>query len=146
MERATETSDSVYPDLLQTGLAKLGQLDARRELLALFSALEHFRRDLHTQDSVAGILKLCHRYVVGLGLFEAAGYWLVNSADLGFEPALISPETVQERLTQVVRREIRGGRFAWALRHSSPVFFQAGAGSEEGAGAAGSSAALRPQD
>ena len=45
-----QTFDSVYPDLLKSGLNKLGYLDAHRELLALFSALEHFRRDLHGEE------------------------------------------------------------------------------------------------
>ena len=72
MNLATSTPndafDSVYPDFLRTGLGKLSELDSRRELLALFSALEHFRHDLHQQDSGVGILGVSHRYVTGLNL------------------------------------------------------------------------------
>ena len=65
----SETIDSVYPDFLRTGLGKLTELDSRRELLSLFSALEHFRHDLHQQETGLGILGVTHRYIVGLNLF-----------------------------------------------------------------------------
>ena len=122
----SETFDSVYPDLLKTGLGKLGCLDARRELLALFSALEHFRRDLHAQESTAGILQASHRYVAGLNLFRALGFWLVNPVDFGFEAALIMPRGDKAVLEQVVQREIQSRRFASALRQNGPVFLHAG--------------------
>jgi hypothetical protein len=121
-----ELFDSVYPDLLRTGLGKLGLLDARRELLALFSALEHLRRDLHTQDSTTGILQISQRYVGGLNLFRTMGFWLVNPADFSFDLALAVPALEQTALEQIVGREIRSGRFATALRQNAPVFFQSG--------------------
>jgi hypothetical protein len=119
-----ETFDSVYPDLLKTGLAKLRQLDARRELLALFSALEHFRSDLHVQESPAEILHITQRYISGLNLFHTAGYWLVEPADFSFQIALVSPETERDALEKIVNHEIKEGRFAWALRQHAPLFFQ----------------------
>jgi hypothetical protein len=118
--------DSVYPDFLRTGLNKLELLDAHRELLALFAALEHFRRDLHACEDTQGILQVSHRYVAGLNLFQTAGFWLVNPADLSFELALCVPEGGRPALGEVVTREMRRGRFAWALRQTSPVFFAAG--------------------
>ncbi len=118
--------DSVYPDFLRTGLGKLSQLDARRELLALFSALEHFRRDLHEQDAIAGILEVTQRYVAGLNLFHSTGLWLVNPADFSFEFALASPATDQARLQDIVNRSIKSGRFAYALRQDAPLFLHAG--------------------
>jgi hypothetical protein len=122
----SETFDSVYPDLLKTGLDKLRLLDARRELLALFSALEHFRSDLHVQENAVEILHITHRYIAGLNLFRTVGFWLVNPADFGFELALVSPEPERAGLEHVINREIRGGRFAWALRQNTPVFFEGG--------------------
>ncbi len=122
----SETFDSVYPDLLRTGLAKLGNLDARRELLALFSAIEHFRRDLHEQKTPADILQVTGNYVAGLGLFRTTGFWLVNPADLSFELQLASPAAENTRLRQLVDAEIKNGRFAVALRQSTEVFFHAG--------------------
>lgn len=120
-----EPFDSVYPDLLKAGLGKLNQLDARRELLALFSALEHFRRDLHTQDTPGGILQVTTRYVGGLNLFRSTGFWLVNPADLSFEPQLLSPKAEEAALRKIVDTEIKSGRFASALRQTSAVFFHA---------------------
>jgi len=121
-----ETFDSVYPDLLQSGLSKLGLLDGRRELLALFSSLEHFRRDLHDQHSAANILEVTQRYVGGLKLFRAMGFWMVNPADLSFELQLASPADDHAALKLIVDEEIKNGRFAVALRQTSEVFFHTG--------------------
>jgi hypothetical protein len=126
MEPASDRFDSVYPDMLQTGLGKLGLLDTQRELLALFAALEHFRRDLHAQENADGILRLSQQYIQGLNLFRAAGFWLVNPADLSFEMSLASPASDREWLDGLLRGEIRAGRFASALRQYAPVFFPAG--------------------
>ena len=126
--------ESVYPDLLQTGLDKLRLLDARRESLALFSAIEHFRRDLHLQERVAGVLEISHRYIAGLNLFRASGFWLVNPEDFHFELALALPAQERSVMEKLVGREIKGGRFAAALRQSAPVFFQAGTADEPARG------------
>jgi len=121
-----EPFDSVYPDFLRSGLGKLGQLDARRELIALFAALQHFRRDLHSQDSAEGILNISHRYVDGLNLFRTTGFWLVNPSDLSFELTHASPATKRELLVWAVDTQIKSGRFAMALRLTTPTFFIAG--------------------
>jgi hypothetical protein len=126
MEPASDRFDSVYPDMLQTGLGKLGFLDTQRELLALFAALEHFRRDLHTQNNSEGILRLSQQYIQGLNLFGTSGFWLVNPADLSFEIALASPDSGRERLEGLLSREIQSGRFATALRQCAPIFFPVG--------------------
>ena len=122
----SETFDSVYPDLLRTGLNKLSQLDAGGELLAFFSAIEHFRRDLHGQDSPTGILQVTEHYLSGLNLFRAMGFWIVNPADLSFELQLASPRAENSALREIVDTEIECGRFAWALRQNSVVFFYTG--------------------
>jgi len=92
----SESFDSVYPDFLRTGLEKLSQLGAQRELPALFAALEHFRHDLHEQDSVKGILNVSRGYLGGLNLVS------------------------------IVAGQIKAGRFAYALRQGTPVFFLLG--------------------
>ena len=118
-----EPVDSVYPDFLRSGLDKLNQLDSRRELLALFAALEHFRRDLHAQDSAPGILSMSCRYVAGLNLFRTMGFWLVNPSDFGFELTLAEPTSNRATLQLVIDGQIKAGRFGVALRQSSPAFF-----------------------
>lgn len=118
--------DSVYPDFLRTGLGKLNQLDARRELLGLFSALEHFRRDLHNCESNIVILEVSQRYVAGLSLFRSMGFWLVNQTDLSFDLSVATDASSRPVLSQIVRHCIKSGRFAFALRQSAPVFLQAG--------------------
>jgi hypothetical protein len=121
-----ETFDSVYPDFLRSGLEKLSQLGAQRELPALFAALEHFRRDLHEQDSVKGILHVSQGYIGGLNLFSKTGFLTVNTADFNFELSLASNEADGVILQNIVDGQIKAGRFAYALRQGTPVFFLLG--------------------
>lgn len=118
--------DSVYPDFLRTGLGKLGELDSRRELVSLFSALEHFRHDLHQQDGSEGILSVTHRYVAGLNIFRAMGFWLVNPQEMDFQLVFAAPEAESASLERTVNEQIKSGRFALALRRGAPVFFELG--------------------
>ena len=69
---------------------------------------------------------MSQQYIQGLNLFRAAGFWLVNPADLSFEMSLASPASDREWLDGLLRGEIRAGRFASALRQYAPVFFPAG--------------------
>ncbi len=119
-----ERFDSIYPDFLRTGLGKLDSLGVGRDLLALFTALEHFRRDIHEQNDTEGILRVTHQYIAGLNLFRATAFYLVNPADFNFEPVLCLPPEEREQLEQLVKAEIRSGKFSWALRQTSPVLFE----------------------
>jgi hypothetical protein len=121
-----EAFDSVYPDFLRSGLEKLSQLGAQRELPALFAALEHFRRDLHEQDSVKGILHVSQGYLGGLNLFSKTGFLTVNTADFNFELSLAGNEADGVILQTIVDGQIKAGRFAYALRQGTPVFFLLG--------------------
>ena len=122
----SESFDSVYPDFLRTGLEKLSQLGAQRELPALFAALEHFRHDLHEQDSVKGILNVSRGYLGGLNLVSKSGFWTVNTRDFGFELSLAGDEADAVILQSIVAGQIKAGRFAYALRQGTPVFFLLG--------------------
>ena len=121
-----ESFDSVYPDFLRTGLEKLSQLGAQRELPALFAALEHFRHDLHEQDSAKGILRVSQGYLGGLNLFRKTAFWTVNTEDFNFELALAGNEADGVILQSIVDGQIKAGRFAYALRQGTPVFFLLG--------------------
>ena len=118
-----EPFDTVYPDFLRSGLEKLSRLDARSELPALFVALEHFRRDLHGQDSAQGILNVSQRYIDGLKLFSKTGFWTVNAPDFNFELSPPDNPTDAVVLQTIVDEQIKTGRFAFALRQGAPVFF-----------------------
>ena len=120
------TFDSVYPDFLRSGLEKLNHLDAQRELISLFAALEHYRRDLHSQNDSAGIINVSRRYIAELNLFRALGFWLVNPNDLSFELAQSAPDSAKADLEKIVAAQIKSGRFAFALRQDSPVLFLTG--------------------
>ncbi len=122
----SEPFDSVYPDFLRAGLEKLNQLDGQRELPSLFAALEHFRRDLHEQESAKGILTVSQSYVGGLNLFAKTGFWTVNPGDHHFELTLASNESDGAILQNIVDGLIKAGRFAYALRQGTPVFFPLG--------------------
>ena len=123
----SDAFDSVYADLLRTGLEKLATLKVKDDLLSLFSALEHFRRDLHAETTVGGILHASQRYIAGLNLFRSMGFWLVDPSDYSFEPSHCLPKMEAAALETIVSNEIKSGQFAWALRQGSPVFFQASA-------------------
>ena len=122
----SETFDSVYPDFLRSGLEKLSQLGAQRELPALFAALEHFRRDLHEQASVKGILHVSQGYIGGLNLFSKTGFLTVNTKDFNFELSLTGNEADGVILQNIVDGQIKAGRFGYALRQGPPVFFLLG--------------------
>jgi hypothetical protein len=122
----SETFDSVYPDFLRAGLEKLNRLDAQQELPALFAALEHFRRDLHAQTSVKGILNVSQSYIGGLNLFSQAGFWTVNAQDFSFELCLANDEAAGVVLQSIVDGQVKTGRFAFALRQGTPIFFLLG--------------------
>ncbi len=121
-----DSFDSVYPDFLRSGLERLSRLDAQRELPALFAALEHFRRDLHAQDSAKGILRVSQGYIGGLNLFSKMGFWTVNAEDFHFELSHAGSEADGVVLQNIVNGLVKAGRFAYALRQSTPVFFPLG--------------------
>lgn len=116
-------SDSIYPDFLRTGLGRLQSLGVSRDLTTLFTALEQFRRDLHVQENIPDILRVTASYAAGLNLCHTLGFYLVQPQDFSFELALCVPAPATESLRQLVQQEIRTGRFAWALRQSTPVLF-----------------------
>lgn len=119
----SQPGDSIYPDFLRTGLGRLQTLGVGRDLTALFTALEQFRRDLQVQENIPGILLVTANYAAGLNLCHTLGFYLVQPEDFSFELALCAPAPATESLRQLVEKEIRTGRFAWALRQSAPVFF-----------------------
>ncbi len=120
--------DTVYLDFFRTGLLKLQKESAwNGDFWALFSALEQFRRDLNVQSSVPDMLHLALAYLDGLECFHRRAFYMINPADFSFELAAFEPEQDREAIEAVVRKEMKAGRFAWALRQSGPVFFdQAG--------------------
>ena len=118
------TRDSIYPDFFRAGIGKLRQQGTREgDFLGLFSALEHFRRDLTDRRDVPSILRLAELYVRGLDLFENIAFFLISQTTFDFELAHCAPEEAAPGLEALVRREIKAGRFAWALRQSAPAFF-----------------------
>jgi hypothetical protein len=126
----SESFDSVYPDFLRAGLEKLSRLDAQSELPALFAALEHFRRDLHAQNSIKGILQVSESYINGLNLFHKTSFWTVNQKDFNFELTRVANEADGVVMQSVVDGQIKTGRFAFALRQGAPVMFALGLESE----------------
>jgi len=78
--------DSIYPEFFRTGIDRLRQNGARNgDFLGLFSALEHFRRDITGCHDVQSILKVAELYVSGLDLFETVSFYVVNPANFDFE-------------------------------------------------------------
>ena len=107
--------DSIYPEFFKTGIDRLQQYGARNgDLLGLFLALQYFRRDITGCHDVQSILQVAELYASRLDLFETAGFFLVNPANFDFELTRCAPETRSAFLQDLVRQEMRAGRFAWA--------------------------------
>lgn len=117
------TLESIYPDFLRNGLGRLYLLGLERDLLTLFAALEHFRRDLQGQENPEDILAITHRYVAGLGLCRTSAFFVVTP-DLGFKLAECDPAEEGPAMEEMVKAEMKAGRFAWALRQGTPVCFE----------------------
>ncbi|MFZ4779507.1 MAG: hypothetical protein ACOYM3_29440 [Terrimicrobiaceae bacterium] len=119
------THDSIYPEFFRAGIGKLReQCTGEGDFQGLFSALEHFRRDITGRLEVPAILKATELYVRGLDLFETIALFVINQTSFDFELAHCAPESAGPSLDALVRREIAAGRFAWALRQSAPTFFK----------------------
>ena len=116
---------SIYPEFFKTGIGKLHKYGAwNGDFLGLFSALEHFRRDITDRHDVKSILEATELYVLGLDLFETVSFFLANPVSFDFEITQCAPATQSVFLQDLVRQEMRAGRFAWALRQCTPTFFQ----------------------
>ena len=110
---------SIYPEFFKTGIGKLHKYGAwNGDFLGLFSALEHFRRDITDRHDVKSILEATELYVLGLDLFETVSFFLVNPVSFDFEITQCAPETQAVFLQDLVRQEMRAGRFAWARRQT----------------------------
>ena len=73
-----------------------------------------------------GILHVSQGYLGGLNLFRKTGFWTVNTQDFNFELSLAGNEEDGVVLQNMVDGQIRAGRFAYALRQGTPVFFLLG--------------------
>lgn len=119
-----EPAPSIYADFLKCGIDRLqraGRSDD--DLLALFTALGHYQRDLKEQTSIRGILQTTQNYLAGLNLFRTMAFYLVNPDNFDFELAFCTPEEESARIERLMQAQIRAGRFAWSLRQGEPVFF-----------------------
>lgn len=118
------TYDSIYPEFFRTGVGKLQEQGAwSGSFLGLFSALEHFRRDIADQRDSRAILQVTELYLFGLDLFKTVGFFLINPVNFDFECAHCAPADQLMSLERLLHQEIKAGRFAWALRQNQPVFF-----------------------
>jgi hypothetical protein len=116
--------DSIYPEFFKAGIDRLRQNGARNgDFLGLFSALEHFRRDITDRHDVQSILEVAGLYVSGLDLFETVSFFLVSPTNFDFELTRCEPETQSGFVQELVSQEVRAGRFAWALRQCAPASF-----------------------
>lgn len=114
---------SIYPDFFKTSIARLQCNGANAEvMLAVLASLQQYQRELKRQTAPAGILALTQSFLDGLNLFDARGFFLANSQTLAFDLASGEPSAKQEAMKGIVEAEIKAGRFAWALRQTSPVF------------------------
>ena len=116
-----------YSVLIKAGMSNLRMHEGiQRDVLALFSSLENFQRELYECTDVNGVLDLVNAYVKGLGIFEASGVYLVNFEDFSFNLALCDPEETKRPVEDMVAAEMKNGRFASVLNQLKPVIFECG--------------------
>lgn len=118
--------DSLYPEFFRAGIGRLQRGGAGEgDLGGLFSALQNFRIDLSSRPEVKTMLEVTDLYVSGLGLFRTTAYFLINPETFAFEPSHVAPSADADVCAEIVQNETRSGKFAWALRQNTPVFFEA---------------------
>ncbi|MDX1953171.1 MAG: ATP-binding protein [Verrucomicrobiota bacterium] len=116
------TRNSIYPEYFAAELAKLDE-ESGSELVNLFTALEHFQRDIKEAKSQEEIFRVTQAYIEGLGFFIETIFYQVDPNTFEFQVALAHPPEASERMKDLVKQQIKTGKFAWALRQRGPTLF-----------------------
>jgi hypothetical protein len=116
---------NLYPQFIESSIKGLRQdeFTHRRDVMALFSSLRNFLRDLQECKEIEEVLDLMETYLQRLDMFSANAFYRVRPEDFTFECALCEPDESKEKIEGLVKLEIQAGRFAWALHQARPVIF-----------------------
>ncbi|MDQ8204556.1 ATP-binding protein [Pelagicoccus sp. SDUM812003] len=101
----------------------LRNLDKQEQVLSRFETLDLFQRKLREASNVREIIQITENEIEAIHAFNTAGFYLVDPKEGGFRLEKTLPSDHYEDYQQIVRRSIRKGAFAWALRQQKPLFW-----------------------
>ncbi|MBK1876546.1 ATP-binding protein [Pelagicoccus mobilis] len=89
-----------------------------------FESLDFFQRKLREASNVREVIQISENELESIQEFSVQGFYLVDEREGGFELHKTRPSAEYDTLTTVIRRAIRQGAFAWALRQQKPLLWQ----------------------
>lgn len=97
--------------------------DRHEQLQSRFETLDFFQRKLREATNVREVILVAENELESIQEFSTVGFYLVSESDGGFELHKTRPTTEYGTYQKVVRRSIRQGAFAWALRQQKTLFW-----------------------
>lgn len=97
--------------------------DKHEQLQGRFETLDFFQRKLREASNVREVIQISENELDSIHEFATIGFYLVDEKEGGFELHKTRPTTEYASFQSVVRRSIRQGAFAWALRQQKPLFW-----------------------
>ncbi len=97
--------------------------DKHEQLQSRFETLDFFQRKLREASNVREVIQISENELDSIQEFETIGFYLVDEREGGFELHKTRATTEYASFQSVVRRAIRQGAFAWALRQQKPLFW-----------------------
>lgn len=93
------------------------------QLQSRFETLDFFQRKLREASNVREVIQVTENELHSIQGFATLGFYLVDPDSGGFNLHKNRPTTEYASFQAVVRRAIRKGAFAWALRQQKPTFW-----------------------
>ncbi len=97
--------------------------EKHEQLQSRFETLDFFQRKLREASNVREVIQISENELDSIQEFETIGFYLVDEQEGGFELHKTRATTEYASFQSAVRRAIRQGAFAWALRQQKPLFW-----------------------
>lgn len=97
--------------------------DKHEQLQGRFETLDFFQRKLREATNAREVIQIAENELDSIQEFATIGFYLVDEEEGGFELHKTRATTEYASFQTVVRRSIRQGAFAWALRQQKPLFW-----------------------
>ncbi|MBC2605371.1 ATP-binding protein [Pelagicoccus albus] len=98
--------------------------DKHEQQQSRFEKLDFFQRKLREASNTQEVIQIAENELDGIHEFATQGFYLVDEKEGGFELHKTRPPRIYLALETIIRRAIRQGAFAWALRQQKPLFWQ----------------------
>ncbi|EDY82346.1 ATPase, histidine kinase-, DNA gyrase B-, and HSP90-like domain protein [Verrucomicrobiia bacterium DG1235] len=97
--------------------------EKHEHLQSRFETLDFFQRKLREAYTKHEVIQVTENELDSIQDFATFGFYLVDDKEGGFELHRTQPAKNYTTLQSVVKRSIRQGAFAWALRQQKPLFW-----------------------